>query len=285
MLGIFKWAAIGTLVAGGTLFLLGPEKIKFWAEHGKRLVEEKISEVQGLEGQLSVIETKIQSLDREIQKLKEQVIERRIDTSTMRESIDVKDTALGKLKTNLEKARHLLEEPRDSFVIGRVAYTRHEVEADAEEKLHTHQLQSESLKNLRDTLKMKENALKISEENVARAEALRAELDAKVRLLGAKLERFRAKEILCEATAACVPTDELKTELGSATAMLHEFEKQLDVKDRVLDERMRLAAVPADRVNGIDYEAAPAAETADMAATIRHYFEGTGPAPVAREDR
>jgi len=285
MFGIIKWAAVGALVAGGALFFVGPEKLKFWAEHGKRIVTEKISEVQGLEGQLSVIETKIETLDQEIQKLKEQVIERRIDTSTLRESIEVKDTALGKLKTNLEKASILLGERRDSFVIGRIAYTRHEVEADAQEKLHTYQLQSESLKNLRDTLTMKENALKISEENVARAETLRAELEAKVRLLGAKLERFRAKEILCEATATCVPTQELKTELGAAQAMLHDFEKQLEVKDRVLDERMRFSAAPVDRVNGIDYEANPAEDTADIATTIKRYFDDTGPSPVAREDR
>lgn len=278
MFGLIKWAVAGALVAGGALFFVGADRLKMYAEHGKHVMQEKISEVTGLEGQLDAINSKIQNLDQEIVKLKEKMIEQRIDVSSLRESVDSRDAQLGKLKTNLEKASRLLSDPRDSFVIGRIAYTRHEVEADAEEKLHTYQLQADSLKNMRETLKMKENALTISQENVAQGESLKAELEAKVRLLAAKLERYRAKQVLAEATASTIPTDELKTELGSAHALLREFEKQLEVKDRVLDERMKLAPAKVEHVSGIDYEAT-GEDTADVATMIRRYFSGDATVP------
>lgn len=292
MFGLIKWAIAGAVVASGALFLVGSDRLRLYAEHGKRVVQEKISEVTGLEGQLDAINGKIQNLDQEIVKLKEKMIEQRIDVSTLRETVDVKEAQLGKLKNNLEKASRLLSDPRDQFVIGRIAYTRHEVEVDAEEKLHSYQLQADSVKNMKETLKMKENALTISQENVAHGESLKAELEAKVRLLGAKLERYRAKQVLVEATATTIPTEELKTELGSAHAMLLEFEKQLEVKDRVLDERMKLAPEKAEHVSGIDYDAT-AEDTADIATMIQRYFSGDVPAhqvsepqpAVAQQDR
>ncbi|MFO0984176.1 MAG: hypothetical protein U1E76_21050 [Planctomycetota bacterium] len=275
MLGLIKWAVAGAAVAGGALFLVGADRLKLYAEHGKHVVQEKISEITGLEGQLDAINTKIDGLDKEILHLKEKMIEQRVETSTLKQTVEERDAQLGRLKTNLEKASRLLSEPRDSFVIGRIAYTRHEVEADAEEKLHTYQLQADSIKNMRETLKMKENALKISEENVARGESLKTELEAKVRLLTAKLERYRAKQVLVEATATAIPTDELKTELGSAHAMLRDFEKQLEVKDRMLDERMKLAPAKVEHVSGIDYES-NGEDTADIATMIQRYFAGNG---------
>src|SRR5262245_20610007 len=128
MLGLIKWAVAGAVVAGGALFLVGAERLKLYAEHGKRVMQEKLSEVTGLEGQLEAIETKIHNLDQEIIKLKEKMIEQRIDASTLKESVEAKEVQLNKLKLNLEKAGRLLSEARDSFVIGRIAYTRHEVE-------------------------------------------------------------------------------------------------------------------------------------------------------------
>ncbi|MEW6742591.1 MAG: hypothetical protein AB1486_07515 [Planctomycetota bacterium] len=268
MMTLIKYGLIAAVLAGAAFLFLGPERVKSLAHEGKQMIEEKISDVKGFESELNSVNQKVRNLDQEIRNLRREVIERKVDVGMLRETVDKKTEELASLRRNIEKASELLAEDAAEFVIGGRHYTRREVELDAEVRFKEYQAKEETLHNLQQTLGIKENSLQVAEENVARANHLRAELEGKVRLLAARLERLRAREVYAESADYGIATDELKTELGAAQAMIRDFEKKLEVRDRMLDERLK---VGPGEVGRIDYDSVTQNDT-DIATQIRRYF-------------
>ena len=91
-----------------------------------------------------------------------------------------------------------------------------------------------------------------------------------MKYLKAQLDRFKAKEVYAETVNVHEPGVEFKTLMGKTQKMMAEFEKQLEVKDRLLDERIRLGG---DFVSGIDYAAEENVPSEDIAEEITHYFK------------
>jgi len=247
---LFKLSFLAVAVIGVLAALVNPEKIMLYAGTGKRIIQEKIDEAQGLETKLALLDTKVEGLDEEIAELKTEVVRRQIDVEYLEDLVSEKTESHEKLAAALARASELLDEAKDTYRIGHRAYTFAEISRDAAEKLKLYKIQGETLQNLLQTLETKRSTLKMAADNVANAGNLRNELVAKVRYLKAELEKFKAKEIYVETVKTQDLAAEFKTEIGQTQKMLAEFEKQLQVKDRMLDEKIRLNT---DYVGGIDY--------------------------------
>ena len=268
MLSILKYGFYASVLAGAAYVFVGPDKLLSFASQGERLIKEKLDS-QTLEDQLEDVRDRIEGLDHELGRLKHDVIERRVEIDTLSMQIGNREGELSRLQRNLEKAREYLAEDRATYRLSGITYSLAEIEADAELKFQEYRTKEEALANLSQTLEIKKHALKVSNENVHRAQALRSDLDGKTRLLAAELQRFRAKEVYAESVDQGVRTEELKTELGKAQQALRDFEKKLAVEDRMLQERMKLAA--GGEPGGIDYEAV-AINVEDISTRIEHYF-------------
>lgn len=255
---IGKTLVLGGLSAGALGCLYGKDQVVAWFHQGKQEIVAKIDELQGMKGELRSIESRVQSLEGEIRELREHSIGEEIEVKRLEQEAAGRQGAIDRLKKNLEKAQSLLATAGERFVIGGVSYARAEIERDVAEKLDLWQVQQDTLAQLKQTLEVRQGALTLAKENVTRGEALRGELTGKLRLLEAKLEKHRAREIYAEAVAGDFDAAEFQTAIGEVRQACAKFEGKLEVKDRMLDERMRV--VSGGKPAGIDYESpAPAA--------------------------
>jgi len=262
---ILKLSVLTVVVAAAVGFFIFPEKIKLYAGTGKRLIQEKIEEAQGLETKLALVETRVCSLDREINRLNTEMVRRQVDVEYLEDLVSEKVEAHENLRRAMKSASELLAEGRENYKINGRTYTHAEVSRDASEKLKIFRIQSETIDNLNQTLNTKKNTLQMARENVVNAESIKGELIAKVRFLKADLEKFKAKEVFAETKSTGDLTAEFKTEIGKTQKMLADFEKQLNVKERILDERIR---INGDFVGGIDYTSPRVIIDEDVAAAI-----------------
>ena len=202
------------------------------------------------------------------------MVRRKVDVEYMEKIVNEKDVNLLNLKDALDRAADLLADQKDYYKIGGRRYTYAEVARDASEKMKLYKVQEETLVNLKRTLDTKVKTLVLAEENVTKSESIKGELRAKVKFMRAQLERYKAKEVYAETVQVDDTHFEFKTLIGQTQKMLTDFEKQLEVKDRLLDERINLGG---GYVGGIDYDTTHEnLSEDDIAGEIKRYFNRDG---------
>ncbi|MFG0316644.1 MAG: hypothetical protein ACF8XB_05180 [Planctomycetota bacterium JB042] len=270
---LFRLGMLATLVGGSTFALVGPERIKMYFDHGKQSVLEAIDGAQSMESKLELIRTQIAGLDGESKRLRKESIERRVETDRLAIEVAERENALEKRAAVLERVSKMLAEGKEQYVIGRTVYTRSEIEQDAAEKLALYNVQLETVKSLKETLSTKERAQEIAAENVGRAQALRAELASKVQLLEAQLQKHRAKEMFAATVEKVVDTSELDSDLARARELIQDFEQDLEVRVRMLDERLNQGT--EQPAGGIDYGSAEDGGDEDLVGQIRRALDSS----------
>lgn len=279
---LFRSAMLGAtaLVALGVTY--GPEKVRSWVRHGRQAVKEQFNEFQGMSAELRSIRQRVDELDGEIRKLKENSLHTQIDVQSLEKEVQDREQALGTLEANLQQANVLLGSEAGQFMICGVSYSRGEVEQDVQAKIELYKVQKGTLEHLRETLMAQRNALALAAENVTRGESVRSELLAKVRLLEAQLRRYEAKKVYHEAVANDFNTTEFNTGLGEARKLLADFESKLAVKNQLLDEQLKVEA--RSTVTGIDYNAREA-QTRDLRSQLSDLFQVKAPELLVLEKR
>ena len=83
--------------------------------------------------------------------------------------------------------------------------------------------------------------------------AVREDLVGKVALLQAKVEKYKARQVYAETVTLDFDARDFNTEIGEARQSLAKFEQKLEVKNRMLDEKLKVAVSGKSVVSGIDY--------------------------------
>lgn len=262
---------LGTLGVGSAVAFLGGDRVKLYYENAKESVMSAIDEAQGMEAKLGLIHTQIESLDAEERRLKHDSIRNTIDVDALRSDIENRKASLAKQADLLERVSAMLGSGESHYVIAGRSYDRASVERDATEKLAVYTVQKDTLASLEETLSTKEKAQVMAAENVGRAAALRVELKAQVALLEAKLEKYRAKQDFAATVEEVVDTGDIDSALARAKEMMRDFSKDLEVKDRMLDEQLKGAE--SQPSTGISYDES-AVSSADLPARIRAVLDG-----------
>lgn len=262
-----RTALLGAMAVGSAAAVFGPEQIRHWAESGKQTVEQKLKQCHTLENDLKEIREKVAALDQEILELKEKTLSETVQIEGIQQEIQDRAAGVENLRENLERADALLNSNLVQFRIRGLSYTRAEIETDVQDKMHLYQVQRDTLRQLRETLEVRTGALALLKENTERGQSLREELQGKVRLLEAGLEKLRAREAYAEAVTTDFDAQEFSTQIGDARQALASFEQKLEVKNRLLDERLKISAEHS-AVAGIDYTA-PAEKTASLQQDLR----------------
>jgi chromosome segregation ATPase len=273
---IGRTIVLGALGVGALGLVYGKDQILAWAKQGKETLKTQISEMQGMNSELHSIEGRVGDLEVEVRHLKEGAIREEVEVQHLEGETQERNAGLEKLKANLEKAQSILTGGAERFRIGGVEYTRAEVERDVADKIDLYKVQQETLAQLQATLETHRSALTLARENVARGEVLKTELAGKVRLLQAKLEKHRAREVYAEAVASDFDSNDFNTQIGEVRSAFAKFETKLEVKDRMLDERMKVAT--ATHVGGIDYEAKENKTSMNVVERLNELLNGPAPA-------
>lgn len=276
---IGKTIVISALGVGALGLLYGKDQVMTWARQGKEKIKTEIDEIQGMNSELRSIESRVAALESEVRGLKEGAIREEVEVQHLEAETAERSKSLDHLKSNLEKAQALLLSGADRFKIGRLDYTRADVERDVADKIELYKVQQETLTQLNATLETHKSAVALAKENVARGEALKSELSGKVRLLEAKLEKHRAREVYADAVACDFDANDFNTQIGEVRQAFAKFETKLEVKSRLLDERMKVAVAP--HVNGIDYEAREGALSKSVVDQLNELFAAKAETPVA----
>jgi chromosome segregation ATPase len=263
---LIRVGLMSTLVGGSAVALLGSDQVKLYLAQGKANLEDAMQDMQGLETRLKLIRTQIRELDGEARELRTASVQRRVEVERLRAELEARKLELERQAAVLERASDLLTQDEPHYTIGQRTYSRAEVEQDAAEKMSLYTVQADTLKSLEETLKTKEKALELAAQNVDRAAALRVDLASKVELLEAQLQKLRAKEAFAATVDDLVSTQDLDSDLARARQMIADFEKEIEVKDRMLDEALKGSAQP--RAGGIDYST-QAGDSQAMADRIR----------------
>ena len=269
MLTLLKYGFYASILAGAAYVFVGPDRLISYAEQGKEAIEDKLSESHSLEDELGSVKKRVDGLEKEIRRLKKEGIEKKVELDTLHDDVRKREDDLGHLRNSLEKAREYLAQNKERYNIGGITYTFHEIELDAEVKFREYQAKEEAYKALLQTYNIKKSAIAVSEESVAQAQTLKAELESKVRLMSAKLDELRAREIQAEALAYGVDTEDFKTELGRAQKSLNDLEKKLETERRILEEQ--IAQAPG-QTGGIDYHRVAVEESEDIGIRIGRHF-------------
>jgi chromosome segregation ATPase len=269
-------SALGVAALG---LLYGKDQLMTWARQGKEKIKTEINEIQGMDSELRTIEARVGALETEVRGLKEGAIREEVEVQHLESETAERSKSLDHLKSNLEKAQALLTSGADRFRIGRFDYSRTDVERDVADKIELYKVQSETLAQLNATLETHRSAAALARENVARGEALRSELSGKVRLLQAKLEKHRAREVYADAVACDFDAADFNSQIGEVRSLFSKFETRLEVKSRMLDERMKVAITP--HVNGIDYESKEGSVSKSVVDQLNELFAAKAQAPAA----
>ncbi len=257
---------LGTLGVGSAVAFLGGDRVKLYYESGKEAIVSAIDEAQGMDAKLRLIQTQINSLDDEERRLKRDAIENVVELEALRHDIEVRENSIAKQSALLDRVSKMLAEDATHFTISGRSYDRAAIERDAAEKLAVFTVQKDTLANLKETLGTKEKAQSMAAENVSRAAALRVELKSQLALLSAQLEKYRAKQDFAATVEEVVDTDQIDSALARAKEMIRDFSKDLEVKDRMLDEQLKHANTQPN--SGIPYDG-EVSDASDLAVRIR----------------
>lgn len=268
---ITRIGLFGTLGVGSAVAFLGGDRVKLYYDNAKESIVSAIDEAQGMEAKLGLIRTQINSLDQEERRLKKDAIRNSVELDALRLDIDARRASVARQAELLEKVSNMLADGAAHYTIAGRTYDRAAVERDAAEKLAIYTVQKDTLASLEETLSTKEKAQLMAAENVGRASALRVELKAQVSLLEAKLEKYRAKQNFAATVEEVVDTDQIDSALARAKEMMRDFNQDLEVKDRMLDEQLKGAQKPVE--TGISYDA-PTSAGEDLAMRIRAAIGG-----------
>lgn len=268
---ITRIGLLGTLGVGSAIAFLGGDRVKLYYDNAKESIVSAIDEAQGMEAKLGLIRTQINSLDQEERRLKKDAIRNSVELDALRTEIEARRASVARQAELLEKVSNMLADGAPHYTIAGRTYDRSTVERDAAEKLAIYTVQKDTLASLEETLSTKEKAQLMAAENVGRASALRVELKAQLALLEAKLEKYRAKQNFAATVEEVVDTDQIDSALARAKEMMRDFNQDLEVKDRMLDEQLKGAQKPVE--TGISYDA-PTTAGDDLAMRIRAAIGG-----------
>jgi chromosome segregation ATPase len=251
---ILKTTVITTLAVGAALAAFGPNTMVRWAKDSKDAVAQHLQDFQGMSSELRSIEDHVTKLDGEILRLKEIALKEELAIEELDRDVGERQKTVEHLRSNLERADSMLETELTTFKIRGITYSRDEVEKDVEEKLRLYKVQRATLSQIKETLNTRQSALELAQENVDRGQVVREEMLCKIHFLEAQLEQYEARQVYAEAVASDFDSREFNTEIGEARQLMAQFEKKLEVKNRMLDDRMRITTGEGS-VAGIDYSA------------------------------
>lgn len=262
---MIKKGLFGLAVAGliGT-FVFGTEAVSYFRA-GCRNVRNAVKAEVPIEFEMERAQTLVERLVPDIRQCMHVVAEQQVDIEQLQTTLAQKESDLDKQKEAILALRNDLGTGKSAFVYARHSYTANDVKRDLASRFERFKAAEEMLAADRKILTAREQTLVANREKLESMMQAKKDLEVKLEQLQARIHTVKAAE-----TVSQLAIDD--SNLSHARKLINELNKQLDVKQRMLD-------VEGKFVGLIPVETAAPTVPADLDRQIDAYFS-----PPASED-
>lgn len=228
ILGAVALVAVGTFIFGRDFCsyaktaassarnaVKGEVPIEFEVDRARKMVEQLIPEIRG---SMHVI------------------AEQQVDVEHMGREVDRKSAELSRQKDAMLTLKTDLEKGGTTFVYASRTYTPVEVKQDLAQRFERFKSADETLRRDREILAAREKSLRAHEQKLDGMIAAKKELEVQVEQLEARMKTLQAAE-----TVSTLEIDD--SELTHVKKLIRELNKQLDVKEKMLDAEGRFTGL------------------------------------------
>lgn len=264
---MLKKLVIGSVIAAGLgAFVLGRDALSY-VRTGCRNVQQAVKSEVPIEFEIERARTLVDQLVPDIRQCMHVIAEQQVDIEHLTASLTRKAADLGRQKDSILAMRADLGSGKETLKYASHKYSAHDVKRDLAMRFERFKAAEEMLAADRTILAAREQTLDANREKLDGLMQAKKELEVKLEQLQARLHTVRAAEAVSQ-----LAIDD--SNLSHARQLIGELNKQLDVKQRVLEAEVKFQGmipvekadpVPADLDQQIDayFGAAKAAEVAE----------------------
>ena len=225
---MLKKVVIGSAVAllVGT-FVFGRDFVSYM-HTGAHKVRDAVKSEVPLEFEVQRAREMVENLVPDIRHCMHVIAEQQVDLEQLEEKIVKSDQELGRQQRVILSLRDDLKSGRDVFAYASHSYTKGEVERDVKLRFERYQVAEDTLKRDRQILQAREKSLFANQEKLENMLAAKQVLEVQLEQLEARLKTIQAAETTSE-----IQLDQ--SQLARAKTLIGELNKQLDVREKVLD--------------------------------------------------
>jgi chromosome segregation ATPase len=260
------WA--GVALVGLTTFVFGKDAWNY-VVNGTKAVRENVqdavkSEIP-IEFEVQRAREMVEDLVPDIRKCMHVIAEQQVDVEARHDEIASRETALDEQRDAILALRSDLESGKTQFVYKKRVYSEDEVRRDLATRFERFKIAEETLDRDRQIAAAREKALAANEEKLAGMLRAKQDLEVRIEQLEARVKSVRAAE-----TVSNLEIDD--SQLSRAKSLIRELNKQLDVKERLMDAEGKFSGlipveagardVPEDIESRVDEYFAPKADPA-----------------------
>ena len=273
---MIKKTLIGTaaaLLIGG--FVFGRDVFSYVKTAGAS-VRDAVKREVPIEFEVERARKMVERLVPEIRDSMHVIAEQQVDIEHMNRDIDRKTAEMSRQKDAILTLKGDLEKGGSAFQYASRTYTSDEVKRDLAQRFERFKAAEATQKRDREILKAREKALRAHEQKLDGMLAAKKELEVQVEQLEARLKTVQAAQ-----TVSTLEIDD--SELTRVKKLIAELNKQLDVKEKMLDADGKFVGlIPVETT-------APEVPLENVTEEINSYFNNgkaksdkapAGPAPV-----
>lgn len=252
---MLKTALIGTAVAGLLgAFVFGRDTVSYMRT-GASSVRNAVKSEVPVEFEIERAREMVEHLVPDIRQCIETIAAQQVDAEHLQEQIASRQIELGTQKEAILALRSDLEDGRTSLVYSGRSYSQDEVKRDLAARFARYKTAEQTLETDQKILRAREKALDANREKLDGMLSSKKDLEVKLEQLEARLKAVQAAE-----TVSSLEIDDSR--LTRAKKLIRELNRQLDIKEKMLDAEGQFTGlipveksqddVPADLTRQID---------------------------------
>ena len=254
---MFKKILIGSAIAAGLgTFVFGRDAVSY-VMTGCRNVRNAVKAEVPVEFEIERARTLVDQLVPDIRQCMHVIAEQQVDIEHLAATLTRKESDLARQKDAILALRADLGSGKTTFTYASHKYTTGDVKRDLSSRFDRYKAAEEMLKADQTILVAREQTLVANREKLDGLMQAKKELEVKLEQLQARVQTVRAAEAVSQ-----LAIDD--SNLSHARKLIEDLNKQLDVKQRVLDAEVKFTGL-------IPVEKAPAVP-ADLDEQIEAYF-------------
>lgn len=238
-----KKILIGSAIAVGLgTFVFGRDAVSY-LRAGCRNVQNAVKAEVPVEFEIERAKTLVDQLVPDIRQCMHVIAEQQVDIEHLNATLNRKDTDLAKQKDAIVALRADLGSGKSTFTYASHKYTSGDVKRDLATRFERYKAADELLAADRKILAAREQTLVANRDKLEGLMQAKKDLEVKLEQLQARLQTLKAAEAVSQ-----LAIDD--SNLSHARKLIDDLNKQLDVKQRVLDSEAKFTGlIPVEKAN------------------------------------
>lgn len=232
VIGAAVLATLGT-------FVFGRDVVSYMRTAGNSVREAVKAEVP-VDFEVERARKMVEDLVPDIRRCMHVIAEQQVDVETLQGEIHEADLAMKQQKEAMFTLRSNLESNETEFVYASRTYSKDEIRNDLAQRFDRFKVASDTVKRNSQILKAREKALDANREKLENMLSAKMDMEVQIEQLEARLKSVQAAE-----TVSNLEID--SSQLTRAKSLIRELNKQLDVKEKLLDAEGKFTGlIPVD---------------------------------------